>query len=108
MTDKTFETLLYEVDGGLARLTFNRPDAMNGMTNQMVREATEVLQLAATDASVRVLVITGAGSAFCPGDDLKHFAQGGTDDTELAAEHFQVTALLQKPTPCSKREPRFA
>ena len=35
-----FETLRYEVEGGLARLTLNRPDAMNGMTNRMVREAT--------------------------------------------------------------------
>ena len=75
MTGKKFETLRYEVDGGLARLTLNRPDAMNGMTNQMVREATEALQLAGSDPSVRVLVLTGAGGAFCPGADLKHFTQ---------------------------------
>ncbi len=94
MSSGRFETLLYTVDDGLARLTLNRPDAMNGMTNQMVREATEALQLAGSDPSVRVLVLTGAGNAFCPGADLKHFTRGGTDDTELAAEHFQVTALL--------------
>ncbi len=94
MTGKKFETLLYEVDGGLARLTLNRPHAMNGMTNQMVREATEALRRAGSDPSVRVLVLTGAGTAFCPGADLKHFTQAGIDDSELAAEHFQVTALL--------------
>ena len=56
-----FETLRYEVQGGLARLTLDRPDAMNGMTNRMVREATDALELAAADSSVRVLVLTGEG-----------------------------------------------
>jgi 2-(1,2-epoxy-1,2-dihydrophenyl)acetyl-CoA isomerase len=90
-----FETLRYEVDGGLARLTLDRPDAMNGMTNRMVREARDALELAASDSSVRVLVLTGEGRAFCPGADLKHFAAGG-DDERLTAREFQVTTLLHE------------
>lgn len=90
-----FDTLRYEVDGGLARLTLDRPEAMNGMTNQMVREACDALELAAADPTVRVLVLTGAGSAFCPGADLKHFTGGGADE-RLTAREFQVTTLLHE------------
>jgi 2-(1,2-epoxy-1,2-dihydrophenyl)acetyl-CoA isomerase len=92
-----FETLRYEVDGGLARLTLDRPDAMNGMTNQMVREARDALELAASDATVRVLVLTGEGRAFCPGADLKHFTGGGSGaDERLTSREFQVTTLLHE------------
>ena len=44
-----FETLRYEVSDGLARLTLDRPEHMNGMTNRMVREAHDALELAAAD-----------------------------------------------------------
>jgi 2-(1,2-epoxy-1,2-dihydrophenyl)acetyl-CoA isomerase len=91
----SFDTLLYEVDGGVARLTLNRPDQMNGMTNQMVREARDALELAAADASLRVLVLTGAGRAFCPGADLNHFTSGGRDEV-LTAREFAVTTLLHE------------
>ncbi len=90
-----FETLRYEVDGGLARLTLDRPEAMNGMTNRMVREAREALELAAADPSVRVLLLTGEGRAFCPGADLKHFTSGGSDE-RLTAREFKVTTLLHE------------
>jgi 2-(1,2-epoxy-1,2-dihydrophenyl)acetyl-CoA isomerase len=91
----SFETIRYEVSGGLARLTLNRPDRLNGMTNQMVREAHDALVLAAVDDSVRVLVLTGEGKGFCPGADLGHFTDGSRDET-LTAAHFQVSALLHE------------
>lgn len=90
-----FETLLYEVEAGLARLTLNRPDNMNGITNQMVREARDALELAAADPSIRVLVLTGAGKAFCPGADLKHFTSGASDEV-LTSREFKVTTLLHE------------
>jgi 2-(1,2-epoxy-1,2-dihydrophenyl)acetyl-CoA isomerase len=90
-----FDTLLYEVEGGLARVTLNRPDAMNGMTNQMVREARDALELAAGDSSVRVLVLTGAGRAFCPGADLNHFTSGEADE-RLTSREFKITTLLHE------------
>ncbi len=89
-----YETIRYESDGrGLARLTLNRPEAMNGMTNVMVREAAEALERAATDVSVRVLVLTGAGRAFCPGADLNHFTSGQADQ-KLTVEEFRAASLL--------------
>lgn len=91
-----FQTLIYSVEpNGLARLTLNRPDAMNGMTNQMVREATVALERAAADPGVRVLVLTGAGRAFCPGADLNHFTSGGGDEA-LTVRDFRVATLLHE------------
>ena len=91
-----FETVLYSVEAnGLARLTLNRPDAMNGMTNQMVREATVALQMAAADPGVRVLLLTGAGRAFCPGADLNHFTTAAVDDP-LTVTDFRVATLLHE------------
>ena len=90
-----FDTIRYEVADGLCRVTLDRPEHMNGMTNQMVREAYDALQRAATDPSIRVLVLTGAGKAFCPGADLKHFTSGGPDEV-LTAREFEVTTLLHE------------
>lgn len=95
MTGRSFETLRYEAAGGLARLTLARPEAMNGMTNQMVREASDALELAAGDPAVRVLVLTGEGRAFCPGADLKHFTSGAADE-RLTSREFRVTTLLHE------------
>src|SRR6187551_1246424 len=91
----TFDTIRYEVADGLCRVTLNRPEQMNGMTNQMVREAHDALQQAAADPSIRVLVLTGAGRAFCPGADLNHFTTGGRDEV-LTAREFEVTTLLHE------------
>jgi 2-(1,2-epoxy-1,2-dihydrophenyl)acetyl-CoA isomerase len=90
-----FETIRLEVDGGLARLALDRPDRLNGMTNQMVREAHDAVAIAAADASIRVLVLTGEGRGFCPGADLGHFTDGDSDEV-LAAEHFQIVTMLHE------------
>jgi len=65
------------------------------MTNRMVREACDALEMAAADRSVRVLVLMGEGRAFCPGADLKHFVSGGSDE-RLSPREFQVTTLLHE------------
>ena len=69
------ETVLYEVADGIATVTLNRPEAMNAWTPQLSDELTMALGAADTDDSVRVIVITGAGKAFCAGADLS----GGED-----------------------------
>jgi 2-(1,2-epoxy-1,2-dihydrophenyl)acetyl-CoA isomerase len=90
-----FETIRYEVAGGLCRITLDRPDHMNAMTNRMVREAYDALRAASTDSTIRVLLLTGAGRAFCPGADLNHFTSGGPDEV-LTAREFEVTTLLHE------------
>ena len=95
MTATRFETLVYEKAGAIATLTINRPDRMNGMTNRMVLEAGEALARVAEDREVRVLVLTGAGRAFCPGADLQRVASGKTaPDEHLSADDFRPPVLL--------------
>jgi 2-(1,2-epoxy-1,2-dihydrophenyl)acetyl-CoA isomerase len=91
----SYATVRYEVDGGLARVTLDRPEAMNGITNEMMRELVEVLQHAALDRSIRVLVLTGEGRAFCPGADLKHYSDGARE-APLGSTDFAMTTLLHE------------
>ena len=60
----------YEIDRGVAILTLHRPDRMNAFTNTMMLEMIETLRDANRDDSVRAIVVTGAGKAFCAGADL--------------------------------------
>ncbi|MDP9007633.1 MAG: 2-(1,2-epoxy-1,2-dihydrophenyl)acetyl-CoA isomerase PaaG [Pseudomonadota bacterium] len=65
----SYETILLEVDGGIARLTLNRPDKLNSFNTQMHREIRHALS-SESITSARVLVLTGAGRGFCAGQDL--------------------------------------
>ena len=71
-----YETILYEVNGTQATVTMNRPDNLNGINNQMMRELYACLNEVALDESVRVVLFTGAGRGFCPGVDLKGSTSG--------------------------------
>ena len=62
------EDLLYAVDDGIARLTFNRPDARNALTFAMYERMAEICQAANDDRSIKVMILTGAGDkAFAVG-----------------------------------------
>jgi 2-(1,2-epoxy-1,2-dihydrophenyl)acetyl-CoA isomerase len=65
-----FQNILFEVDAGIARLTLNRPDKLNSFTVAMHLEVRAALERVKADPSVRVLLLTGAGRAFCAGQDL--------------------------------------
>lgn len=65
-----------EVDGGIATITLNRPDQLNTMTDELLKRALATLEEVADDDRVRVVVITGAGRAFCVGGDLQGMAAG--------------------------------
>lgn len=69
MSDR-FEQIRYEVTGHVATLTLNRPEKLNARTPTMLREIGEALDIAERDRNVRVLVVTGAGRAFCAGADV--------------------------------------
>jgi len=93
-----YETLTYEKSQGVATVTLNRPDRMNGMTSLMVREAHDALSVAAKDESISVLVLTGAGTSFCPGADLRAQTTGERD-VPADEHHFQVPVLLHEMPP---------
>jgi len=62
--------ILFEISDGIARLTLNRPDRLNAFTVGMHRAVMAALERVAGEADVRVLLLTGAGRAFCAGQDL--------------------------------------
>lgn len=62
------DPILYDISEGVARITLNRPDVMNALSSELRVQMLAKLQRAATEA--RVVVITGAGRAFCSGQDL--------------------------------------
>ena len=65
----SYETILFTVDRGIARLTLNRPEKLNSFNTQMHEEVRHALEnLNRSDA--RVLVLAGAGRGFCAGQDL--------------------------------------
>jgi 2-(1,2-epoxy-1,2-dihydrophenyl)acetyl-CoA isomerase len=69
-----FETIILAIEGGIARLTLDRPERLNSFTVQMHGEVAVALDRVEADATVRVLVVTGAGRGFCAGQDLSERA----------------------------------
>ena len=69
-------TILYDLSDGVATITLNRPRAYNAFTARMHAELMSALDQVERDAAVRCVVLTGAGSAFCSGQDLKDLAPG--------------------------------
>jgi 2-(1,2-epoxy-1,2-dihydrophenyl)acetyl-CoA isomerase len=65
-----FSTILFSIEDGAARLTLNRPDRLNSFNMEMHAEVAEAISMIERDRSVRTLLITGAGRAFCAGQDL--------------------------------------
>src|SRR3954447_24409904 len=72
----TYKTLTYEVRDAKAYLTLNRPDRLNAIDDVMPGEIRAAVDEANADDDVRVIVVQGAGRAFCAGYDLKQFAEG--------------------------------
>jgi 2-(1,2-epoxy-1,2-dihydrophenyl)acetyl-CoA isomerase len=88
-----FETIIYEKAGPVARLTMNRPERLNGMTNRMLIETRKALEAASEDRELRILVLTGAGKGFCPGADIGQVASAAPDD-KITVDDFRVPILL--------------
>ena len=103
----TFETLLYEVQDGIALITLNRPERMNTLGGSMKPDLrTAFLERARDDAAVRAVVLTGSGDrAFCAGADIKeragqslslpdyHLKQKATHDLFRAIETFEKPVI---------------
>ncbi len=103
-----YETILFSVEDGIARLTFNRPDRLNSFTAAMHGEVADALT-AAEDPAVRVLLLTGAGRGFCAGQDLsdRAVAPGGApvDLGDSVERHYSPLirrlVTIAKPVVCA-------
>jgi enoyl-CoA hydratase/carnithine racemase len=87
-----FETLRYEVADKVLTLTLNRPDRMNAFTGRMCDELIAAFDRAEADDNVKVVIVTGAGRAFCAGSDLER----GGDTWDKMADHLAKQAQTDK------------
>jgi 2-(1,2-epoxy-1,2-dihydrophenyl)acetyl-CoA isomerase len=100
----SYDTILFSVDGGIARLTLNRPDKLNSFNIQMHAEVQRALK-ALPSSGARVLVLSGAGRGFCAGQDLgdRAVAPGskGVDLGDSIDKYYKplVLALNNLPLP---------
>jgi len=72
------ETMYFEKEGRVGRLTLNRPELLNAMNYQGSLDMTRAAEMIRDDSQVRLVLIRGAGRAFCTGIDLKQLAAGET------------------------------
>ena len=103
------QDLIETKEGGVATLTMNRPDSRNALSREMMIGLAEALARLAMDVSVRVVVLTGMGRAFCSGGDVKGFAKaaasGGLPDSfdqrvnDLRARMDVARLLHEMPKP---------
>jgi enoyl-CoA hydratase len=81
------EDILYEINDGIGRITFNRPQARNAFTFRMYEQLAEICQQAENDLSLKVLLLTGAGEkAFAAGTDISEFKSFSTAEDALNYE----------------------
>lgn len=86
MTDFTYETVLSELEeGGVRRIVLNRPDRLNAMNRQLVDDVARAFDDANADPATRAIVFTGAGRAFCAGDDRREHVHPETDEAAREA-----------------------
>ena len=86
----TYDKIALAKDQGLATLTLNAPDKLNAVSRKMIAELKQCWETLSTDASVRAVLLTGAGRGFCAGADLSDpdREQGATADSGAALEKF--------------------
>ncbi len=88
-----YEDLIFEKNGPVTRITFNRPTKHNALTVSLQKQLHEAIREVKFDVDTRVLVITGAGNTFCAGDDIVEFPILGT--RKLSAD---VKGILPEPS----------
>lgn len=86
--------VLSEIRDGALWLTLNRPAALNSITPGMVSRLREALAAAQDDDSVRAIVLTGSGRAFCAGADLKHVRETAAGDPRAVARFLDTVLAL--------------
>ncbi|WP_405181225.1 crotonase/enoyl-CoA hydratase family protein [Nocardia sp. NBC_01377] len=90
----TYPTLTYEVDGRIARITFDRPEQGNAITPDTPRDLAHAVERADLDPRVHVILLSGRGKGFCGGYDLSMFAE---DSFRIADPADDVTGTVVDP-----------
>lgn len=98
------DSVLRQTDGAVATITINRPEARNALTAPAKVALLEALRGCSADASVRAVILTGAGQAFCSGQDLREHAEllaAGGSPLDTVREHYNpiIEAVTGMPKP---------
>ncbi len=98
--------ILHQQTGGVLKLTLNRPDKFNSFNRAMALELQQWLDKAASDETVRCVLLTGEGKAFCAGQDLSEAINPeGPGIKNIVVEHYNPIILkirnLEKPVVCA-------
>lgn len=101
-----YREIQYETAGRVATVRLNRPDKLNAWTAVMEQEFTAAMSVAAADSAVRVIVVTGAGRAFCAGADMSLLAEASQAAIPVAG-HDRLEAAGPAGTPEAYRK-RYA
>src|SRR4051812_7644978 len=98
------DTVLYSLEGSVARITLNRPEKRNALNDAVIAGIKQRLKNAAADKNVRVVVISGAGKDFCSGADLSALQKiagasvaENSEDARSLLELFLLIRALQVP-----------
>lgn len=76
----SFETIIYDVKDGIATMTINRPDVLNALNMQVLKDLSVAIDMANKDDAVKVVILTGAGRSFVAGADIAQMREFGTLD----------------------------
>ena len=95
----TTASVLYQRDGRVARLTLNRPDRLNAIDDEMPRQLRDAVETANRDDAVHVVVLGGAGRAFCSGYDLRLYAEKA-DPQQRTWDPVQDYRFMSENTAC--------
>jgi len=79
----SWEFILFHKEDGIGTITLNRPEVLNALGGSMRQEILSALETAVEDSAVKVIVITGAGKAFCAGGDVNEFLSGIRPEADL-------------------------
>ncbi|MDD4172413.1 MAG: enoyl-CoA hydratase/isomerase family protein, partial [Syntrophomonas sp.] len=82
----SYHNIIYAVSEGIAWITLNRPERLNSLSPEMMNEWIDALVNAGKDSNVRVIVVTGAGRAYCTGLDLKSLGKVKIENGEVEGE----------------------
>jgi enoyl-CoA hydratase/carnithine racemase len=99
MTDVKTDVVLYDVADGIGTITLNRPDRLNAWTGGLARRYYELLDEAAADPQVRVIIVTGAGKGFCAGADMESLQGNDSDPDAVTSDRER---LIWHPTTIHK------
>lgn len=98
-----YNTILYNISEGICTITLNRPDVFNSFNEELSAEFIDALKKAGKDEQVRTVVITGAGKAFCSGQDLKDIkgevGKRSLGDSVLRRYNPMIVAIREMPKP---------